>query len=145
MMIFLVLISLIILFFWLFYYEKDFSVDYDSEDKSIQWLKAPELPDWIEKQYPFNRKFVKINGIFIHYVDQGEENAPFTVLMIHGNPTWSFLWRKVISQLFMKKSIRIIVPDIIGFGLSSKISFQNLFKISIDKRLNERFRTSRIA
>jgi haloalkane dehalogenase len=69
----------------------------------------------------------------VEILDEGPIDAPNTVLLVHGNPTWSFLWRKVISQvtaffqleclyfqLVMKKNLRVISPDLVGFGLSSK-------------------------
>jgi len=76
----------------------------------------------------------------IHYVDEGSPDAQYTVLMLHGNPTWSFLWRKVISQIVMKKRIRIIAPDLIGFGLSSKIQdIQLLGSVQFHVSMMEKF------
>jgi haloalkane dehalogenase len=56
-----------------------------------------------------------IDGTKIHFIDEGEGPA---VLLVHGNPTWSYLWRKVIRRLSGK--VRCIAPDLIGFGLSDK-------------------------
>ena len=53
----------------------------------------------------------------LHFIDEGPRDAP-AVLMIHGNPTWSFLWRKVIAAL---PNRRCIAPDLLGFGLSSRL------------------------
>lgn len=50
------------------------------------------------------------------FVDHGPESAP-PVLLVHGNPTWSFLWRAVIGRL---DGFRVIAPDLIGFGTSDK-------------------------
>jgi len=52
----------------------------------------------------------------MHLVDEGE-GPP--VLLLHGNPTWSFLWRKVIP-LVVEAGLRTVAPDLIGFGLSDK-------------------------
>jgi pimeloyl-ACP methyl ester carboxylesterase len=52
----------------------------------------------------------------MHFIDMGPRDAP-VVLMVHGNPTWSFLWRKVIAAL---PELRCVAPDLLGFGLSSK-------------------------
>ena len=52
-------------------------------------------------------------GVTIHYVDEG--TGP-VILMLHGNPTWSFLYRKMIAEL--KGDFRVIAPDYPGFGLS---------------------------
>ncbi|MFA9410245.1 MAG: alpha/beta fold hydrolase [Deltaproteobacteria bacterium] len=53
----------------------------------------------------------------MHYVDEGPHDAP-VVLMLHGNPTWSFYWRRLISAL--RPSHRVIAPDHIGCGKSDK-------------------------
>ena len=70
----------------------------------------------IDKElYPFNNNFLKIsNGAEVHYVDEGEGSI---FLMLHGNPTWSFLYRKMIMN--MKVNYRCIAPDYPGFGLSN--------------------------
>lgn len=52
----------------------------------------------------------------LHFIDAGPRDAP-VALMVHGNPTWSFLWRKVIAAL---PELRCVAPDLLGFGLSSK-------------------------
>ncbi|MEW5734645.1 MAG: alpha/beta fold hydrolase [Thermodesulfobacteriota bacterium] len=66
-----------------------------------------------EKEYPFKDHWFTRNGSTMHYVDEGSGPA---VLMLHGNPTWSFLYRKVIKGLTGK--CRAIAPDYPGFGLS---------------------------
>ncbi|EAR00048.1 alpha/beta fold hydrolase [Maribacter sp. HTCC2170] len=67
-----------------------------------------------EQLYPFKSNYIKINNeIKVHYVDEGEGPV---ILMLHGNPTWSFLYRKMINEL--KDEYRVIAPDYPGFGLS---------------------------
>jgi haloalkane dehalogenase len=63
--------------------------------------------------YPFDSHWYEWNGARMHYVDEGEG---LPVVMLHGNPTWSFLYRKVIQKL--KGKCRCIAPDYPGFGLS---------------------------
>lgn len=64
--------------------------------------------------YPFGSRYVELSdGVPIHYVDEGE--GP-TVLMLHGNPSWSFLYRKMIVRL--RGEFRCVAPDLPGFGLS---------------------------
>lgn len=75
---------------------------------------APALPDWLAREFPFRRCITTVNGLAMHYVDEGEGPV---VLMQHGNPTWSFLWRKVIAAL-AGKGVRVIAPDLAGLGLS---------------------------
>jgi haloalkane dehalogenase len=74
------------------------------------------LPRWLVREYPFRRREIEVDGYRMHLVDEGE-GAP--VLLLHGNPTWSFLWRKVIP-LVVQAGLRAVAPDLIGFGLSDK-------------------------
>ncbi len=72
-------------------------------------------PQWLNEQlYPFQSRFVEIEGNRIHYVDEG--SGP-TLLLLHGNPTWSFLYRHIITQL--TRQFRCVAVDYPGFGLSS--------------------------
>ena len=80
-------------------------------------LRTPEecffnLPD-----YPFAAHYTELGGLRIAHVDEGPR-ANEAVLMLHGNPTWSFFYRDLIKQLSPK--IRCIAPDHIGMGLSEK-------------------------
>lgn len=58
-------------------------------------------------------------GIRVHYVDEGPRNAAQTFLCLHGQPTWSFLYRKMIP-VFADAGARVVAPDLIGFGRSDK-------------------------
>jgi len=78
-------------------------------------LKA-NLDDFkILKDFPYQENFVDFEGIQMHYVDEGEGE---TILALHGEPSWSYLYRKFIPIL---KDYRFIAPDLIGFGKSDKI------------------------
>ena len=71
-----------------------------------------------EELYPFEPHWLTLpSGHRMHYVDEGPREAP-VVLMLHGNPTWSFYWRRLISAL--RLSHRVIAPDHIGCGKSDK-------------------------
>ena len=73
------------------------------------------VQDW-RKLYPFAPHYTTTaGGHRLHYVDEGKGPA---VVMVHGNPTWSFYYRNVIQEL--SGSHRCIVPDHIGCGLSEK-------------------------
>jgi haloalkane dehalogenase len=65
--------------------------------------------------YPFKSHYMDINGLDYHFLDEGKGNP---VVMIHGNPTWSFYFRKLVKGL--SSQFRTIVPDHIGCGLSDK-------------------------
>ena len=54
----------------------------------------------------------------IHYVDEGPENAA-PIVLFHGEPTWSYLYRKMIPVL-VKAGFRVLAPDLVGFGKSDK-------------------------
>ena len=72
-------------------------------------------PAWVDDDlFPFDSRFVDIDGHTVHYVDEG--SGP-TLLLLHGNPTWSFLWRDVIRAL--RDDFRCIALDYPGFGLST--------------------------
>ena len=64
--------------------------------------------------YDFEPRYVDFDGLRMHYVDTGD--GP-TILLLHGEPTWSFLYRKVIAQL---GGFRCVAPDFFGFGRSDK-------------------------
>ena len=67
--------------------------------------------------YPFTSHYLETRGLRLHYLDEGPPDAP-PVLMLHGNPTWSFYYRNLVRAL--SKNHRCIVPDHIGCGLSDK-------------------------
>jgi haloalkane dehalogenase len=72
-------------------------------------------PAWVDSElFPFESRFLEVEGCRVHYVDEGEGLA---VLMLHGNPTWSFLYRGIIRRL--RERMRCIALDYPGFGLSS--------------------------
>jgi haloalkane dehalogenase len=68
-----------------------------------------------EAEYPFTSRFVTVDGVRLHYVDEG---AGEPLLMVHGNPTWSFAWRNVIKGL--AGECRALAVDHVGCGLSEK-------------------------
>lgn len=68
--------------------------------------------------YDFTPHYVEVSGLRIHYVDEGPRGAA-PVLLLHGEPTWSFLYRKMIGPL-AAAGHRVIAPDLVGFGRSDK-------------------------
>ncbi|MEM7307539.1 MAG: alpha/beta fold hydrolase [Planctomycetota bacterium] len=67
--------------------------------------------------YPFAARFHDHGGVVQHYLDEGAADAP-PALLVHGNPTWSFAWRRFVPEL--ARTMRVVVPDHIGCGLSDK-------------------------
>ena len=79
-------------------------------------VRTPEdqlvgLPD-----FPYESRYVDIDGLRIAHLDEGEGRP---VVFFHGEPTWSFLWRKVIAPV-REAGYRCIAPDFAGFGRSDK-------------------------
>ena len=76
------------------------------------------LPD-----YPWAAKYVSdlptLAGLRMHYLDEGPQDADRTFLCLHGNPAWSYLYRRMIP-VFLQAGNRIVAPDLIGFGKSDK-------------------------
>ena len=86
-------------------------------------LTTPEerflnLPDW-----PYEPNFLDdlpgYEGLRVHYVDEGPKDAEHTFLCLHGQPTWSYLYRKMIP-VFAESGARVVAPDWLGFGMSDK-------------------------
>lgn len=69
----------------------------------------------ISAEFPFESRYVEVEGCRMHYVDEGEGDP---VLFLHGNPTSSYLWRNVIPH--MTAFARAIAPDLAGMGRSDK-------------------------
>lgn len=74
------------------------------------------LPAAIREQWPWRARFARVNGWRMHYVDEGEGDP---VVLLHGNPTWGFLYRDFVEPL-TRAGHRVVIPDMIGFGLSEK-------------------------
>lgn len=82
----------------------------------MQRLAAPELPGWLTELVPFERYRVQVGPYRMHLMEAGQG---IPVLMLHGNPTWGFLWRKVAAAL-AGENLRLIMPDLVGLGFSDK-------------------------
>ena len=81
-------------------------------------LRTPEsrfadLPD-----FPYEPRYVEQDGLRIHYVDEGDP-ANETVLLMHGEPTWSYLYRHMMPPI-TDAGLRVVAPDLVGFGRSDK-------------------------
>lgn len=84
-----------------------------------------------ENLYPYKTRYFNNNGFNMHYVDKGKGKP---VLMIHGNPTWSFYFRNIIDKL--SKEYRTIAPDHIGCGFSDKPSDKK-YKYTLENRVSD--------
>lgn len=81
--------------------------------------------------YPFDSHFIKIMGLRYHFLNEG---AGDPVVMIHGNPTWSFYYRELVKALSL--NYKVIVPDHIGCGLSDKPSGKN-YEYRLERRVKD--------
>lgn len=80
-------------------------------------VAAPALPPKVPRDlYPFESRFFERDGRRMHYLDEGD--GPHPVVMVHGNPTWSFYFRSLVIAL--RDRYRVLVPDHVGCGLSDK-------------------------
>lgn len=73
-------------------------------------------PDWLKSLYPWQQRAIVVNGRTMTYLDEGDDQAR-PVLLLHGNPTWSYLYRDFIEPLG-QAGYRVIAPDWIGAGYS---------------------------
>jgi pimeloyl-ACP methyl ester carboxylesterase len=69
----------------------------------------------LKREYPFTGKRLDLHGLGYHYLDEGSGTP---IVMVHGNPSWSFYYRNLV--LALRDRYRCIVPDHIGCGLSDK-------------------------
>jgi tRNA(adenine34) deaminase len=70
-----------------------------------------------------------LGGFRMHYLDEGPTDAPLTWLCLHGNPAWSYLYRKMIP-VFLAAGHRVVAPDLVGFGRSDKPKRENAHSFS---------------
>ena len=93
--------------------------------RGMAFVAPPDLPGWLAAELPFDRAAYRLEagpdaGRRLHLVDHGPRGAR-PVLLLHGNPTWSFLWRKVIRRL---PELRCVAPDLLGLGLSDTLRLE---------------------
>jgi len=86
-------------------------------------LRTPEQRFADLPGYPWQGRYLDdlpaLDGLRMHYLDEGPADAPLTWLCLHGNPAWSYLYRKMIP-VFLDAGHRVVAPDMVGFGKSDK-------------------------
>lgn len=90
---------------------------------SVPFHPAPALPPRFASQLPLRRGLYELErggqaGLELHFIDAGPSDAP-AIVFLHGSPSWSFQWRRVIAEL---PTYRCIAPDLLGFGLSGRLA-----------------------
>jgi len=83
----------------------------------------------IHQFYDFEPQYLTINGFRYHYIDEGRGEP---IVLLHGNPSWSFMYRRLINAL--RPEYRVIAPDHIGCGLSDKPE-SNKYSYSLEQRI----------
>ena len=93
----------------------------------MKFLNTPEENFVNLEGYTFESNFLEIeHGMKVHYVDAGPSDSSETILLMHGEPSWSYLYRSMIPPL-VEAGFRCIAPDLIGFGKSSKPTEQSSY------------------
>ncbi|HEX4742815.1 MAG TPA: alpha/beta fold hydrolase [Caulobacteraceae bacterium] len=88
----------------------------------------PEKPAWLTELFPWNQSLIQVNGRTMAYLDEGPSDAR-PVLLLHGNPTWGFLYRDFIEPL-RTAGYRVIAPDCIGSGYSDKPRIDSAYSLA---------------
>ncbi len=94
------------------------------------------LPKEVQQIYPFASRWAEVGKHRIHYVDEGPAGGK-TVLLLHGNPTWSFIYREIIPKI--STSVRAVAPDYLGMGLSDKPPDERLYTLENHTRIVTEF------
>ncbi len=85
----------------------------------MQALRTPDERFADLPGFAYAPKYVEHAGLRVAYVDEGPRDATATALCLHGNPTWSYLYRHMLP-VFTAVGLRVVAPDLIGFGRSDK-------------------------
>ncbi len=86
--------------------------------KTAETIRTPDARFENLADYPFSPNYVDVKGYRIHYVDAGPQDGEL-ILLMHGQPSWSYLYRHMIP-LLTNAGYRVIAPDLVGFGKSDK-------------------------
>jgi len=119
--VFSILFFVLIIFLGLFNYSRNSDVNINYERFNLVApgiLRTPEERFVDIKDYPFESNYLTIGDTRIHYLDEGPQNGE-VIYLLHGEPAWSYLFRKMIPTL-TKAGYRVIAPDMVGFGKSDK-------------------------
>ena len=89
-------------------------------------LRTPEARFSEITDFPYEPNYLQVGDIRLHYIDVGPKDAAETILLIHGEPTWSYLFRKMIP-VFLDAGYRVVAPDMVGFGRSDKFADEDAY------------------
>lgn len=109
---------------------------------AIEALRTPDerfqtLSDW-----PYAPKYIDdlpgYEGLRMHYIDEGPRDAKQTFLCLHGEPSWAYLFRKMIP-VFLESGARVVAPDFLGFGRSDKPVSDDIYTFKFHREFMLRF------
>ena len=87
--------------------------------------------------YPFTSRYLEhlpgFAGLRLHYLDEGDTDAEHTFLCLHGQPTWSYLYRRMLP-IFTEAGHRVVAPDLFGFGRSDKPTEDSVYTFDFHRR-----------
>ena len=92
--------------------------DIQTTEAGVPFLRTPEDRFADLADFPYEPSYVEVDGFRMGYVDVGPSDGP-AVLLLHGEPTWGYLYRRMIPPL-VAAGFRCVAPDLIGFGRSDK-------------------------
>jgi haloalkane dehalogenase len=101
-------------------------------------LRTPEERFVDLRDFPYGPVYIDnlkgFEGLRLHYVDEGPENADHIFLCLHGEPTWSYLYRKMIP-IFTGAGYRVVAPDFFGFGRSDKPTDEEVYTFDFHRNM----------
>lgn len=101
-------------------------------------LRTPEERFVDLRDFPYSPVYIDnlkgFEGLRLHYVDEGPENADHIFLCLHGEPTWSYLYRKMIP-IFTGAGYRVVAPDFFGFGRSDKPTDEKVYTFDFHRNM----------
>ena len=101
-------------------------------------LRTPEERFVNLRDFPYGPVYIDnlkgFEGLRLHYVDEGPENADHIFLCLHGEPTWSYLYRKMIP-IFTGAGNRVVAPDFFGFGRSDKPADEEVYTFDFHRNM----------
>ena len=104
----------------------------------MQTLRTPDECFLNLPGYSYTPKYLEdlpsVRGLRVHYIDEGPVNADAVWLCLHGEPTWCYLYRKMIP-VFVEAGHRVIAPDLIGFGRSDKPTEESVYTFDFHREM----------
>ncbi len=109
---------------------------------SVDFVRTPDERFSAIPDYPFSPNYIDdlpgYEGLRVHYLDEGPADADRVFLCLHGQPSWSFLYRKMLP-VFVESGARVICPDWLGFGKSDKPTEDALYTYHFHRNMMVEF------